>query len=56
MESSATKGVHAYQINLTSEYKIGAGNSGDFYKIFSKDRQKVYALKFLKKSPADMSS
>ena len=56
MESSATKGVHAYLINLTGEYKIGAGNSGDVYKIFSKDRQKVYACKFLKKSPEDMSS
>ncbi len=56
MESTATKGVHAYQINLTDEYRIGAGNSGDVYKIFSKDQKKVYALKFLKKRPADMTS
>ena len=56
VENLATKGEHAYQISLTNENLIDAGNYGDVYKIYSKDYQKVYAGKFLKVKPEHMDS
>ena len=45
-----------YQINLTPENLIDAGNNGDVYKIKSNDGQKEYAGKFLKVNPDFMNS
>ena len=38
MGTRATKGVYAYQINLTEENKIGAGTFAEVYKIYSNDQ------------------
>ena len=46
----------AYELSLTDESKIGEGTFGDVYTIHSKDKQKVYAAKLLKKKLEDMES
>jgi serine/threonine protein kinase len=55
MEKSANSGEHAYNISLVKENFIGEGTYSDVYKIYSKDQQEVYAGKFLKISPENMS-
>jgi len=51
VESLASKGEGAYEIILTHEFKIGAGNYGNVYKIKAKNQEKYYAGKFLKLNP-----
>ncbi len=45
---NSASGLGAYNINLTTENKIGGGQYADVYKIQKKDNQQFYAAKFLK--------
>ncbi len=56
VESLASKGEGAYEISLTEEFLIAAGNYGEVYKIKAKNQEKFYAGKFLKINPALMNS
>jgi len=56
VESLPNKGEDAYEISLTKEYLIDAGNYGEVYKIKAKNEEKLYAGKFLKINPAYMNA
>ena len=45
-----------YIIDLKKENLIDSGNYGDVYKIYSKDKTKIYAAKFIKVNPDFMNS